>query len=168
MTELKLQKQRYLHRPEEGTFGDCHRTCIASLLGLDRDEVPNWGLHYKDGDAFDKACTEYLASQGLRRIVLPLHTENGRPEEALEWMKRNNPSVYYLLTGQSKNGTNHVVIAKDDAIVWDPSLDNSGIVSGCQYDGEPTNWFWIDIHIPNSALPHRAAMTRPAQQEQPQ
>lgn len=162
MNQLRLQKQAYLHRPDEGTFGDCHRTCIASLLGVDRDSVPNWGVHYDNHDAFQAACDSYLADHGLRRIIFPVHTENGYPDEILAWMKAANPGVYYLLTGTSKNGTNHVVIAKDDVIVWDPAIDDAGIVAGCNDNGTPTNWYWIDLHIPIGAMPHVTQQEHPA------
>jgi len=37
MRKIVPQKQANRHLPEEGLYGDCHRTAIAVLLGLDRD-----------------------------------------------------------------------------------------------------------------------------------
>jgi len=42
---MKLQKQAFRHDPSNGMYGDCHRTAIASILGVERDTVPNFGVH---------------------------------------------------------------------------------------------------------------------------
>jgi hypothetical protein len=143
-----FQKQRFRHRPEEGTYGDCHRTCIAALLGMDRDEVPHWGVHFADGDRFEAEARAFLASKGLRDIRIPIYAEE-EPQQALNWMSRNNPGTYYLLTGKSRNGTNHVVICRNAEIVWDPALDDSGIVGSCEGSG----WYWAEILAPITDLP---------------
>lgn len=36
------QLQRYRFNDGSGVVGDCHRTCIAMILDLDRDEVPHF------------------------------------------------------------------------------------------------------------------------------
>jgi hypothetical protein len=48
-------------------------------------------------------------------------------------------------------GTAHVVIALNDAIVWDPALDDSGIV-GPADDG----YYWIEFLVPAQILAEAA------------
>ena len=67
------------------------------------------------------------------------------PAEVLTLMKAMNPGVYYMLSGESRTGCNHVVIALDDEIVWDPSLDDSGIIGRCD-DG----FTWVEFLVPAS------------------
>ncbi len=39
---MRPQKQKYFHDPENGTWGDCDRTCVASLLCRDIEDVPHF------------------------------------------------------------------------------------------------------------------------------
>ena len=55
-------------------------------------------------------------------------------DNALACVDAWNPGQAFMLTGQSRTGCNHVVIAQSGAIIHDPSLDDSGIV-GCCDDG---------------------------------
>ena len=48
----------------------------------------------------------------------------------------------YGLVGLSRNGTNHIVICKEDQIVWDPAIDDSGIVE-CGSDG----LWWLEFIV---------------------
>jgi hypothetical protein len=41
---MRFQKQMFYHRPELGIYGDCQRTCIASMLDMDKFDVPNFGV----------------------------------------------------------------------------------------------------------------------------
>lgn len=118
------QKQLFKHNPPH-TFGDCQRTVLACLLNKKPEEIPNFGEHYEDGLVFFAKVKEYLASQGLGLATIYY---NCKLEELLQMMGAVNPDVYYMLGGASKNGTNHVVVAKGGAIVWDTAIDDSGIV----------------------------------------
>lgn len=138
------RKQLFRHKPEQGTYGDCHRTCIACLLDIEPEQVPHWGMHYGDSDKFLAASQDYLATQGLTAVQSWVKAES--LEQLLDTQALINPDVYYLLTGQSKNGCNHVVICLNDKIIHDPSLDDSGIIGPC--DGDKDGWYWIDYLVP--------------------
>lgn len=43
-------------------------------------------------------------------------------------MNGHGGSIIYLLGGESRNDCGHTVVCQDDRIVWDPSIDKSGIV----------------------------------------
>lgn len=36
---MRIQKQKNLHNPEAGIFGDCYRTALAVLLDMDADPI---------------------------------------------------------------------------------------------------------------------------------
>jgi len=150
-----FQKQKYKHDPINGTFGDCHRTVIACLLGIDRDDVPHWGVHYDDYSKFKAIASEFLTSKGLREYTFPFYSDS--TISALEWMGKVNPNIYYMMTGTSKNGTAHVVLCKNSSIVWDTAIDNSGIVSGLDVTDDGHGWFYFDVLIPDFHLPLRIA-----------
>lgn len=136
------QKQAFLHNPAEGTFGDCVRTCLASILDLERDTVPNFAEeHWENAVGFRAAMHEWLTTQGLRMIELPYQGEAGLGL-LLDHLNMVAPDMNVLLSGCSKNGTNHMVIARNGEIVWDTSIDASGIVGPCD-DG----YFWITFLI---------------------
>lgn len=138
---LSLQKQRYRHNPEAGTWGDCHRTAYAMLLNIPRDDVP----HVFDNDrplAEGLAIMkDFLRGRNLAEVALPV-SGDCNPEQILEQWKRYAPGVPFILGGMSSNGTNHSV-AVCEGVIYDPALDDSGIVGPCD-DG----YYWITFLVP--------------------
>lgn len=123
---MKLQKQAFKHDPVNGVFGDCHRTAIAMILNMDRDEVP----HFMDGVevglpeehekvvAMRKAIEDFLAARGLAEAHCALDgslTLEKILELSLSWFK--GPVI---LGGTSTTGVNHsVVVFKGE--IYNPS-----------------------------------------------
>lgn len=148
---MRAQKQLFRHRPQNGEIGDCHRTAIACLLDLEPQDVPHFGE--MDWD-FDKQCfrengdfhrnvREWLRTRGLAPVDAVYACTL---EELLVSLGALNPSAYYLLGGQSRNNVNHTVIGCGGEIVWDPSIDESGIVGPCN----PEGLFWVTYLVPLS------------------
>lgn len=138
------QKQLFLHKPTEGVYGDCHRTCIACLLDKKPEEVPNFGVYINDISAWHKAESEYLLSQGLVAVHNAYYSdEPDALEKILASRAVQSPSVYYMLAGRSRTGVNHSVICLNDKIIWDPSLTDSGIIAPCD-DG----YYWTQFFSP--------------------
>lgn len=130
---MRPQKQANRHRPDEGLYGDCHRTCLAMLLDMDKFDIPNFGeLHPDDSEAFNIAVEEWLMVRGFRTISIPFQAP---PEDVLNFMRVVNPGRYYILGGKSRTGVNHSVIGLNDRIIADPSLTDAGIVGPCEPDG---------------------------------
>lgn len=132
--------QLFSHYPENGEFGDCDRTCIASLLDLPLEEVPHWGVHYNDPDKFNEEKDKFLSSQGLKEVNILFGCTK---EEVLGTMKNVNSGIYHILTGESESGVNHAVICLNGEIVHDPSQDSAGIIGPCD-DGH----FWVSFYVP--------------------
>lgn len=124
-------KQRHRHDPANGIWGDCHRACVASILELPLDAVPNFH-EPPPGEAWRSewaAIRErvFLISCGFVPITCCYHEDMGL-EQVLAGAAYYNPGTYWILGGTSRNGTGHSVVCLDDLIVHDPSLDDSGIV----------------------------------------
>lgn len=139
---MKFHKQRFRHRPEQGEFGDCCRTVYACLLGFEPEDIPNFGVHYADRDAFHEAERGWLNAIGYTTFLTGISGE-WPLDQVLAFTKGANAQAYLMLTGTSRTGCNHVVIVKDGEIIHDPSLDDAGII-GPAADG---NW-WIEAITP--------------------
>lgn len=137
---MKYYYQRFKHDPANGSYGDCHRTCIACLLDLEPEEVPNFGEHYGDIPAFFKAEKEYLESQGLASINIAYQ---GELENVLTAIGTNDPNVYYILGGAGARGFNHSVVACGGEIIHDPYENGGGLVGPCT-DG----YYWVQFFTP--------------------
>jgi hypothetical protein len=145
---LRYQKQAYRHKPDEGIFGDCERTAYAVLLGMHRDNVPHFSNGVRDDDI--EACKradaqrdQWLAGRGLSRFLVVYYGDD--LQAVLECVSNcNGEDFCYLLTGTSKTGCNHVVVCRGNRIVWDTSIDDSGII-GPANDG----FYWVEVFVPS-------------------
>lgn len=139
---MRIYKQKNLHNPENNIWGDCHRTCLAMILDMDRDYVPNFAEQSKDdGQHFNRLVENWLRLHGFSNFSVPFAAKDW--QEVGSYMLNVNPGVFYILGGTSRTGVNHSVVAVNDTIVADPSLRNSGIVGPCN-DG----YFWVSVLIP--------------------
>lgn len=137
---MRPQKQKFRHDPANGVWGDCHRTCVAAIFNLDRDDVP----HFADGGPGDGAVnqrvTDWLKPLNLQQVHIPFDCTL---EQLFASFDALNPMLHFILGGTSKNGTGHSVVCCGGAIALDPSLDDSGIV-GKMDDG----FFWVTFFCP--------------------
>lgn len=136
---MQYHKQLFQHEPEKGIYGDCYRTCIACLLDLSPKEVPHFLFdNTADGKVFDRRTKDFLASKGLTNFTIAMDTSL---EDLLSTMEHLNPEIYYLLTGYSDRGVNHVVICKGGEIIHDPSNVGYGLTGPAQ----PNGYYWIEV-----------------------
>jgi hypothetical protein len=149
---MKPQKQLNRHRPEDGIYGDCHRTAIAVCLDMDAKDVP----HFMDGnvsgdDAHDQV-EAWLNERGICTINVVFPGETPLSDVLKTVALTNHRSMpVFILGGQSRNGCNHSVVCCDGEIACDPSLDDSGIVGPCD-DG----YYWLTFFGALEAT-HRSA-----------
>lgn len=142
---MRPQLQRFLHREEEGQFGDCHRTCIAMILDMDRDDVP----HFMDNvpanspadspecKAAEAAERAWLAELGLVPVYIPYLGEMPL-EELVVHLNHTVRGAAVVLGCTSSNGTNHSVVFYEGQI-YNP---NASSVAGPMVDG----MWWITIY----------------------
>jgi hypothetical protein len=129
---IPFHKQLVRHDPANGRHGDCYRTALACLLGLRPDEVP----HFADeaatkGQSFQRKAGEWLADRGLALVRQWYPGGIADLPGILCRVACENTGSYYLVTGRSPTGVNHVVIARNHRIVWDPHPDDVGLVGPC-------------------------------------
>ena len=135
-------KQLFRHRPDDGSIGDCWRTTFACLLDLLPEEVPHFTEHcWNDTPKANAAARAWLATRGLGFVELAY--QSGL-DSVLASVAACSPNTYYLLGGNSRTGVGHSVIALNDQIVWDPSLDDTGI-TGPMDDG----YYWVTWLVPS-------------------
>jgi hypothetical protein len=127
---IKPQQQLIEHCPEDGRWGDCQRTCVAAILGLDAGDVPHFcdAPHYPQGhpEHWQSRQDRWLARYGLATMSVAYAGDGATFEQVMEWTSRQSPTVPMIVAGTSKLGANHVVVVMDGEIVCDPS--GNGIV----------------------------------------
>jgi len=103
--------------------GNCFAACIASLLEIDLDSVPDFYLLFQ-ANWFDK-FNEWLHPLGFSAIIIShhaIHQEVGLPSDC-----------YYLMGGMSPRGIMHSVIGLDGKMVHDPHPSGEGLVNVDDY-----------------------------------
>ena len=139
---MKPVIQQKLHDPSKDIVGDCFRACVASMLELDLERVPEFEEDMRDDDSvqwfyhliywcyyvhFTKV--EYFKAESSGHVV--------------------RPGAYYIVGGTSPrfHGENHAVIYKDGELVHDPHPEGTGIV------GTPKHYMYFQYIGRDNTLP---------------
>lgn len=100
-----------------GADGNCLNACIASILELPLDDVPEFG------DDWLTELNDFLRSRGLSYRRIPVDGAK--------------PSGYGTIEGVSPRGGLHACVALDGELVWDPHpismRDGQGLVEPRYY-----------------------------------
>lgn len=123
------------HSPENGTYGDCLRACVASILELDSNDVPHFLHDNCNTETMIERMKEFLKPRSLKPFWLFFDGESVEMQDVLNHMAKINSGIYYMLYGATESG-DHVVIAHNDKIVHNPSWINAPFVK-CNSNG-----FW--------------------------
>lgn len=123
---------RIKHDPDAGTFGDCLRACVASILELDADDVPHFFHDGCDGETGTQRMREWLSERQLAPFFIQYDGHHSL-DEILELQGAQNPDVHYLLYGRTAD-EDHVVVARGDKVVHNPSWYPTPLV-GCGSHG---------------------------------
>lgn len=127
------------HDPENGTYGDCVRACVASVLELPAMEVPHFYEDNCDGETGYARIREWLAGRNLAPFFVYFNGSDPL-ETVLEHMTVANPEAHYILYGNSGEG-DHVVVCQGGKVVHDPAWIADGIA------GPNSNGFWVVMVI---------------------
>lgn len=135
---MKPQKQLLRHNPP-AAYGDCFRTAIAIVLDLEASDVPHFMDGGVSGDEGAERAEAFLNARGLTAINIVCDGSRTL-QSVLDSIAGTNlrEKPVFLLTGKSRNGCAHVVVACNGDIVCDPSIDDSGIIGPCD-DG----FYWL-------------------------
>lgn len=141
---MKPQRQLFSHDPANGVHGDCHRTAIACILGIDAKDVP----HFCDTDDMEEALRrerEWLAQRGLTHVnwVFP----GSLSLEDILSRSRSLATTPMILLGSTKRRVNHSVVVLAGDIVCDPSCGgpNPDALIGPAIGGAEEEW-WLTIY----------------------
>jgi hypothetical protein len=110
---------RVKHDPENGTYGDCMRACVATIMDVaDGDEVPHFYHDNCDGETGTQRLREWLRPQGLSSFIA--HYDGSISLTALlSLMAIVNAETVYILFGRTTGG-DHVVVCKGGKVIHDP------------------------------------------------
>lgn len=107
-----------------GQNGDCFAACIASMLELSLDAVPNFHGEFVNGMQLSPgACqemTSWFTERGLYYVEFGFHMP---VEPTLARMAENYPGLLHLMIGGTNSGKVHAVIGKDGQIIHDPACE---------------------------------------------
>ncbi len=137
---MKPQKQLSCRFPELSMEGDCHRTAIAIIFGLDAEEVPHF---CEDSPSFQDvvdAEKQWLLKRGFCHAHWVIDGDRSL-EAVLEETKRLFPGSPVMVMGSSER-LNHVAVALDGKIFCDPATGEARtILVGPADDG----LWWVTI-----------------------
>jgi hypothetical protein len=129
---------RVKHDPEAGTYGDCVRACIASLLEMDAEKVPHFYNDNCDGETGNERIRHFLAP---RYAPFWINYPGSLSLNDIQYtMSILNKGVSYILYCSSGGG-DHGVVCRDDMIIHNPAWLNSVI------DGPASHGFWTVLVI---------------------
>lgn len=126
---MKPVDQEYIHDPVNGSYGDCQRAVIASLLELPISEVPHFLVESKgDTDEYWDLLQAFLGKRGYVWMTL----QPG--QTAMAYGEHN--SIYHEIAGPSPrgNGITHAVVGLQGQVFFDPHPSRAGLV------GDPALW----------------------------
>lgn len=151
--QMIKRHQLYRHEPHNGIYGDCYRSTIACLLGIEPHKVPHWyqlNVEGRGGDTYKEARL-WLAERGFSLATVS-YSNIGDPA-FVDYMSSINRDVVYMLSGKSPRGNwSHVVIAKNGKIIWDcakPCPTWGQLDGPCPYTGMYEIEYLVPlIHVP--------------------
>lgn len=155
---MKRERQLITHSPQNGRWGDCYRTCIAMVLGMNPRLVP----HFCDGGDHTGSIEsqEWLNQRGLSHVTI-YYPPSYDIKEIMATLGHYSPDTPMILTGKSPRGTNHSVVALNGEIFCDPATgdDNQDALVGPALSGDGAFW-WVEFI---SVLPKFWRMNFPGQ-----
>ena len=101
-----------------GERGNCFAACIASILELPIEQVPNFCNH----DDWRLRTNEWLSLRGLAYLDVNL-VGDARDELVRFW-------GYHVISGDGPRGVRHAVVGLRGEIVWDPHPTRAGLLDG--------------------------------------
>lgn len=122
--EIKRAEQLVPHDPDNGIYGDCYRATLATLLGLDTEQVPHFLHDNCDALTFNTRVSDFLAQFGLVYASF-------NAWDIPQWEKGAGISIpiYHEIADDSPrfSGTGHAVVGKDGEVFHDPHPTKLGL-----------------------------------------
>ena len=141
---LTLRPQRQLIMSKDG---DCYRTCIAILLGLEAQDVPHFCGDFGQDDPTDgwvNRAKNWLAERGLALFQVG-YSKKTDHKAAIKSISSGADGIPIIMIGTVFESHSHAVVLLDGALFCDPSgldllpersrtMENGVVVeSGCYF-----------------------------------
>lgn len=128
IAELEAQLSRYPKRIDQTAFGvgkgNCFQACVASTLGLELREVPNFCVEYDDTEWFP-AFQRWLHERGFGCVYWPATNDTER--ESLVRFSSFLSVVPSIGSGPNKSGDMHCTVWIGGELHHDPNPSRGGI-----------------------------------------
>lgn len=143
-----FRKQLIRHDPENGKYGDCHRTALACLLNREPETVPHLfdSAAVVDGGAGFERFNEWLIKEG--GVLMVTVAFDLDPSGLLRWAEAMNPGVYWLMGCQSRIA-NHTVVCCGGEVVCDPSWTPTPVD---ELRRSTDGYVWYTVLVPRSQV----------------
>jgi hypothetical protein len=131
------RRQLFMHDPDNGVFGDCHRAAIACVLDMEPEQVPHFAelafAAEQRGEQYDwrEDVERFLNAHGLTQADVQFG--GATIDELFDYMEYRNPKIRYLLGGMSPRGTHHTVICVGNTFEWDPHPSDGFLVGPMEH-----------------------------------
>lgn len=119
---------RVKHDADVGTYGDCVRACVASIMELDAEAVPHFYHDNCDGGTGFDRINAFVGQHGLATFTTA-YSGDDTLAELLATMGEQNPTAVYMLFGRTASGGSHVVVCRGGQIVHDPAWSRSPLIA---------------------------------------
>lgn len=110
---------RVKHDPANGTYGDCLRACVATILDRPPETVPHFADAGVGSEEAYQAMRDWMGPQGLAPFIIAYPGDIERAD-LLEMMRLLNPASAYILFGNTGSG-DHCVVCVGGQIVHNPA-----------------------------------------------
>lgn len=112
-----------LSRQHQTVFGDgkgnCFSTCVACLLRVPVQEVPNFCVERPSRWLGD--CNDWLRKRGWTLLYL-------RGPEWPPFLLAHHPGLTVVAGGPGPRGADHCVLMRDGVLLHDPHPDGTGLL----------------------------------------
>jgi hypothetical protein len=137
VSTIKLQKQKFKNDSRKGTRGDCWRTCVAMICGVDRDSVPH-DHNIETPDEWRAWREDTAAMLGVKFVEAPYALgPDFELEEIIAMGLHRGFGLPFILSGSSKIRVGHSVVIDETGVMHDPS--GNGIIGPCDDD-----LYWLE------------------------
>lgn len=122
------------HNPPH-SYGDCLRACVATVLDLPADYLPNFVDGGATADEAFAAVRHWMSGMKLAPFLVRFPGEHSMGD-MLEIMGTLNPTSIYVLFGGVAGGGDHCVVCEGGKIVHNPAWH------GCDLVGPLSDGTW--------------------------
>jgi hypothetical protein len=113
----KIKQTKFYNPDDKTVHGNCMQAAVASILGLQLDDVPDFFNEHQEAPDGWHAFYDFMESKGYW---------------AYEYYTKKDyqfhPDVYYL-DGDSARGCRHACVYRGGELVHDPHPSNAGLLN---------------------------------------